>query len=370
MSEPKYQIDFNLVATVRGMHFGPHRPEGIEFKVASDQNLRILLTPLDPENDACGNRTGLKCQVYATFEVSETQFMFANGYNQNVMTSVAAGVKLPYIINGRTVIYDDGRFETTDHPRRHLCPEEIQNLLESVETELASHMDRFLYLLRWRQDFDSESRLVDHRALYWRTKQGVYPIAPMKGGPRTITMLAMLGLQWGDENESELRELWSTDRLIEPLGHTLLHEAGSLAEESPRSAILILTAAIETAVKMHLSTAAPDTAWLMEEIQSPPVFKILRDYIPSVHESRGVDMSYWAKLLPLFKKTQKLIEVRNKVAHTGRIPEDAGPIRAYLYLASDIIYLLDVLDGHAWEKQRLSQPIRCLLYTSPSPRDS
>jgi hypothetical protein len=358
MSEPKYQIDFALIATVQGMHFEPHRPDGIEFKVENDRNLRICLVPSDPEEDACGSRLGLVCKVCATFAASELQFRFAEGYNQNVMTDVAADVKLPYQINGRTVISDDGRFATTDHPGRYLCPEEIQNLLESVDTELASKMDRFLYLLRWRQDFDSESRVVNNRSLYWRTKEGDYPIAPMEGGPRTVTMPCMLGLHWGDDYESELGELWSTDGLIEPLGHTLLHEAGSLAEASPRSAILILTAAIETAVKMHLSTAAPDTAWLMEEIQSPPVFKILRDYIPSVHKGRGVDMSFWVKLLPLFKETQKLIEIRNKVAHTGCIPVTTSPIRDYLELASDILYILDVLDGHEWAKQRVSHPIR------------
>jgi hypothetical protein len=171
----------------------------------------------------------------------------------------------------------------------------------------------------------------------------------------------MLGLKWGDEYDSELRQLWSTNALIEPLGHTLLHEACSLAVESPSGAILIMVAAVETSIKTHISRVAPDTAWLMEELQSPPIFNVLRDYIPWVHQRRGEDMSFWTLVWPAIKKIKKLIEVRNKVAHTGKIPEDAEPVRAYLQVVSDILYLLDVLDGHEWAKQRVSHSARKLL---------
>lgn len=61
---------------------------------------------------------------------------------------------------------------------------------------------------------------------------------------------------------------------------------------------------------------------------------------------------------PFIKKVQKLIELRNKVAHTGKIPEDAAPIHDNLELVSDLLYLLDVLAGHDWAKSLASHELR------------
>lgn len=177
----------------------------------------------------------------------------------------------------------------------------------------------------------------------------------------------MYGIHWDSEHSTDLQELWSVNDLAEPLGHALVREAAALASESPRSSILIMTAALETAVKMHISHVAPDTAWLLEEIPSPPIFKILRDYIPAIHRIRGNEIHFWEKVKPSIKKVQKLIELRNKVAHTGKIPEDAGPIRNDLILVSDMLYLLDVLDGHDWAKPLVSHDLRKAL-NWPNPK--
>jgi hypothetical protein len=170
-----------------------------------------------------------------------------------------------------------------------------------------------------------------------------------------------MGIQWDEQYKSEIFDLWNMPETVEPLGHALLREAASVSNESPRSSILIMTAALETAVKMHISKLAQDTAWLMEETSSPPIFKILRDYIPLLHTRRGKDMSYWSQLRPLILRIQKLIEVRNKVAHTGRIPAGADTIYNNLQLVCDFLYILDVLDGMEWAKTRVSAKVGDLL---------
>ncbi len=119
---------------------------------------------------------------------------------------------------------------------------------------------------------------------------------------------------------------------------------------------------------MHVSHIAPDTAWLMEEMPSPPIFKVLRDYIPLIHSARGKEIIYWDKVKPFIKKAQKLIELRNKVAHTGKIPENAGPIQNNLELVSDLLYLLDVLNGHEWAKTLVGSELRQSL-DWPSPKE-
>ena len=222
--------------------------------------------------------------------------------------------------------------------------------------------DRFLKLLRWHQGFDAPAELVEHRALYWKVSDGDYPLAPLDGGPHhEVVIPGMYGIHWDNDEPHNLQDLWSQDDIEEPLARTLIREAASLASESPRSAILTMTTALETGVKIHISRFAPDTDWLLEEIPSPPIFKILRDYIPLLHQRRGDELLFWAKVKPFIKKVQKLVEPRNKVAHTGKIPDDAGSVQDNLELVSDLLYLLDVLAGYDWAKSLPSYQFRTAL---------
>ncbi len=363
-------IDFVLVADVEGMHFQPHRPEGIEFIPAGDGGLRFVLRPTDPKVDACGHRNGIICKAYKSSPATKNQMLFVDSYsNRRVMLRVADGISLPFKPKDEILIAEDGSCKKGFSPRRHMCPSDITKLIETVESDLASQTDRFLKLLRWRQCIDAPGEVVRHRTLYWRVGEGEYPIVPLDGGPsQQITVQGMFGIHWGEGHSTDLQELWSAKDFTEPLGHTLVREAAALASESPRSSILIMTAALETAVKMHVSCIAPDTAWLMQEIPSPPIFKVLRDYIPLIHRKRGKELGFWDKVKPFITKTQKLIELRNKVAHTGKIPENAGPIHDDLVLVSDFLYLLDVLDGHEWAKSLVSYELRKAL-DWPNPKD-
>lgn len=366
--ERKYQIEFVLVSHTKGIFFNPHRPEGLEFIPSSESGLRFVLRPSDPEGDACGNWKGLECKLYLSWPVTKEQADFVVSYNNRVMLRVADDISLPYKPKEEVLINDDGQCKYGFSPRRYLCPPDIQQLIENVESELSSQTIKFLKLLRWRQGVDAPGEIIESRTLYWKVGEGDYPLAPLDGGPRhTVVVSGMYGINWDDVESNDLQELWAQDDIAEPLGHTLVREATALATESPRSAILIMTAALETAVKIHISSVAPDTDWLMEEIPSPPIFKILRDYIPLIHYRRGNELTYWVNVKPYIKKVQKLIELRNKVAHTGKIPEDAPPIQENLELVSDLLYLLDVLAGHDWAKSLASHEFRNAL-DWPSPR--
>ncbi len=357
--EQNAYIDFVLVTETKGMFFNPHRPDGLEF-IPSLESVRFILRPIDPEGDACGSRKGLVCKLYATYPATKEQSDFVDSYNNHrMMLRVADDISLPYKPKEEILIDENGKYKEHFHPRRHLCPPDICQLIEIVESDLASKTNHFLKLLRWRQGIDAPGEVIEHRSLYWKVGEGEYPLAPLEGGPlHKFVVPGMYGIHWDDEDPKNLQELWAKDDITEPLGHTLVREASALASESPRSAILIMTSALETAVKMHISSIAPDTDWLMEEIPSPPIFKILRDYVPLIHFRRGNELVFWEKVKPFIKKVQKLIELRNKVAHTGKIPHDAGSIHDNLELVSDLLYLLDVLAGHNWAKSLASHEFR------------
>lgn len=363
-------IDFVLVSDVQGMHFEPHQPQGIEFNPTGNDNLRFVLQPTRPDEDASGHRLGLTCKVYKSYQATKDQMSFVSSYNdKRVMLRVADGITLPYKSREETLITEDGSCKSGYSPPRNLCPADILELIEMAESDLSEQVDRFFKLLRWRQYCNAPSEVLKHRSLYWRVGNGDYPIAPLDGAPsREVTVKAMFGIHWSDRHSNDLQDLWQEKGILEPLGHTLLREAAALSHESPRSSILIMTAALETAVKTHISRIAPDTAWLMEETPSPPVFKILKDYIPLIHRSHGTELDFWDKVKPSLKNVQKLIETRNKIAHTGKIPYHVGPIQDFIELVSDFLYLIDVLDGHEWAKTLVGYSLRKSLGW-PDPKD-
>lgn len=73
--EKIFHVDFVLEAKLQGMHFNPHRPEGLEFKPDGDNGVRFILKPATSD-DARGFWGGLECKVYATYKVTEEQFDF------------------------------------------------------------------------------------------------------------------------------------------------------------------------------------------------------------------------------------------------------------------------------------------------------
>lgn len=353
-------IDFVLVMSVEGMHFDTHTPKGIEFNPNDEDRLRFVLIPTNPEEDASGHRMGLICKVFNSYPATDEQIKFVTSYNEHKrMIGVSDKISLPFQQNDKILISEDGKFSNGYRPHRYLCPAFILELIEFVELDLSKQVDRFFKLLRWRQYCDAPGEVLKYSSLYWRAGEGDYPLVPQNGEPaHTVTIKGMFGIHWSERHASDLQSLWVNESFSEPLGHTLLREAAALSQESPRSSILMMVAALETAVKTHVSKIAPDTAWLMEELPSPPGFKILKDYIPLVHQYKGNELKFWDKLKPEIKKVQKLIEVRNNIAHTGSLPEDIEPIQNIIDLVSDFLYVIDVLDGHEWAKSLVGHNLR------------
>jgi hypothetical protein len=138
----------------------------------------------------------------------------------------------------------------------------------------------------------------------------------------------------------------------EPLGHELLREAkAAMRNGSPRSGLLLAATALEAGVKTHAAKLVPDADWLLAEMPSPPIHKMLRHYLPNLHASRGTGLAEWAKLKPLFKDAEKLAKYRNDLAHAGDMPANViTALPELMNSVSDLLYVLDALEGHQWAK--------------------
>ena len=135
-----------------------------------------------------------------------------------------------------------------------------------------------------------------------------------------------------------------------PLGHELLREAWRIRESNRRSALVMGIAAIETGVKEFITQVAPQTAWLLRNVPSPPLHKILRDYLPTLTSAAAG----YVKVPPLPKEWRgtfhDAVELRNNIVHGRTVGADDQLIENLLRTAYEFLYFLDYHGGHEWAK--------------------
>ncbi|TYB84398.1 hypothetical protein [Oceaniovalibus sp. ACAM 378] len=105
--------------------------------------------------------------------------------------------------------------------------------------------------------------------------------------------------------------------------------------------------------KQHIGACVPDALWLAENSPTPPLLKILKDYLPKIHD--GNESFYnWSRIRPLLNKTiTSFTEDRNRLAHRGE--KIAGTLDDYLRLTENLMYAFDVFEGHDWAKDHVSK---------------
>ena len=70
--------------------------------------------------------------------------------------------------------------------------------------------------------------------------------------------------------------------ISQPLGHELLREAFTTRSKNPRSSLLVTMTALEVGVKEYIADLVPSAEWLAFHVPTPPVVKILAEYLPTL----------------------------------------------------------------------------------------
>ncbi len=133
----------------------------------------------------------------------------------------------------------------------------------------------------------------------------------------------------------------------QPLGHQLLREAQFLQDTNPRISIVVAISALEIAVKECIAKLNPSSKWLVENLPSPGIRKLINEYIPKLLPKTDI-----GKAFPLPKSLddtiRKGVYIRNQVVHLGQQAPKRESIDKILSAVQDVIWLLDVCSGHDW----------------------
>jgi hypothetical protein len=165
---------------------------------------------------------------------------------------------------------------------------------------------------------------------------------------------------------SEVIRLTALDT-AEPLPHQLWREAWNLRNTNPRSALVIGVAAAEVGFKQLIATLVPHTQWLVEELPSPPLAPMMKNYLPQLPIKAAIEPKRRSPA-HLRKVLGSAVEHRNDVVHRGLA--EVGDLRQVLYAVRDFLYLLDFYRGEQWALANLSQETQTALGIKPPDRDS
>ncbi len=359
------KINFLLHARTTGVKFGLNQYRGL-FRSSGSRPIEIGVGPAGGNNTP-GPGDELVWKATTSLAATNEQVEFVDGLGHGQFRQYGPNpIPLPHFAYGKEVIDKQGNIAENYGPAFKLYPKDLQDLCLAARKKLRSDIDRFISLLCWRQNIGASHDPVQYDFLYWKVSGEIYRAISEPYVDVSSTFTA--GIQWNSEREADFAEVWELENSNELLGHQLLREAVNLGRSSSRSGLLMLATALEVGVKSHISRIVPDTSWLMEKIPSPPVHKMLRDYVPSIHKARGTDVDFWQKLRRTLNSVQELVEIRNRVAHSGKVDVGTVDLEKYTATVSDVLYILDVLEGHDWAKHHVSNKLRNELAWPSGPR--
>jgi hypothetical protein len=358
------KVDFLLMGATAGLSFNPALPDGLRFRDEAS-GVEIGLDVERPEHDPFRS---VLSRAYLSADMSPSVHSFVSSLILGRFEPYSKmPITLPYVKQGKTLIDENGVIAKGFGVPFEMYPPEVQSLCNTASGLLLKTVERFLRLLRWQQNLDGPHWVFEGMpSLYWRVHGDQYWHVGLRAQQSAGTSPA--GIEWKPDDRADLEAVWLDPTADETVAHELLREAKNIQANSPRSSFLVATSALEVGTKAFVAHLSPDTAWLLSELPAPPIHKILKTYIPDLHEAQGTPLTYWDKLKPLFRRVEVNATTRNKLTHTGSVSVSVELLESHIQDVSDILYLFDVLKGYEWAKHNLSHSLRSVLGWPPSRR--
>jgi hypothetical protein len=175
-------------------------------------------------------------------------------------------------------------------------------------------------------------------------------------GESMIGIPDMQFVDFGEKCKSDIKNLISL-QAQQPLYHDLFREAWQNQLSNPRSALVMGVAAAETGFKTTLTDLNPSMSWIVENVSSPPLVRMLREYMEQLPARNLINGQVLRPPSSLIDTIRKGVELRNKLVHGREEVVAAEEVRLILEAVRDLLYMLDYYRGHDWAMDRLSPEI-------------
>jgi len=237
-----------------------------------------------------------------------------------------------------------------------------------VSGELWDFTRRTIATLRWRGNVEFGSHNpFSSRGVQWSTDGEFWHPAPLNLQSR---------LEVRRHLEASTQMLSDVVRMVgngsnEPLHHNLFREAWQQRHTNPRSALVIGLGAAELAVKYYIGVLVPDAEWLATNLPTPPLNKMLVEYLPKLKARCSFDGKVKPPPARILERLKEGVSIRNRVIHGGAPTPSTDKIEEILGAVRELLWLLDFYSGFDWALDFLSTETRSELSgkgtTNPGP---
>jgi hypothetical protein len=239
-----------------------------------------------------------------------------------------------------------------------LGPPAYRQFVDKIASILSGLTKDAVSLLQWRLRLTgSHSPLIGGGRLWWSLDGNAWRAIPGIAGSAAADSFALARVP--NTIRGEIAALVG-DGLREPLGHELLREALQSTGKGARSAFVVAVMAAEVGVKQYISEILPETEWLLSNMPSPPLVKLLEEQIPRTPAKLRIGENVIVPL-SIRETIKKAVQIRNEIVHKGKharardlLPEVTAAVR-------DLLYLLDYYRGISWAIHYVSSDVRAEL---------
>ncbi len=242
---------------------------------------------------------------------------------------------------------------TTFHPSYRIplliLPGKFQDYVTQQKMELNKAIVQCVNTLRWwlkaipRKDrFSIRHFRFDLGDSEWRPIPSTMVVWIQKIGPVEVT----------EEIRQHIEYLVNNDQ-PEPFAHELLREAMIIQRHHPRSSLVMAVTAAETAIKQLIAKFVPDAAWLIQELPSPPVVRLIKEYLTQFSitvEEEKQKIDYPDDEVSILKKA---VQMRNRIVHGRKTSITNETLREIFRAISNIFYRTDYYSGHQWSLEHI-----------------
>lgn len=240
---------------------------------------------------------------------------------------------------------------------RERVPQALEEFSRQISSELIAATETVIRLIRWRYALKGAHKpIIGCVGTEWSLDGNEWQVLP------SVLSLSGFGgwtipLDLNEHARAAVNGLLEGG-VTEPLGHELYREAREQAVQNPRSALVVGIAAAEVGFKECVADLVQPAAWLVENMPSPDLVKMLREFLPLLPARKTIGGKVLSPPKSVRDSLQKGVLLRNKIAHGPAPAPSRDTLKEVLSAVEDLLWILDYYRGFDWARDFVRPDVR------------
>ncbi|MBU0728706.1 MAG: hypothetical protein KKE17_10700 [Proteobacteria bacterium] len=283
------------------------------------------------------------CHAWGSFKPSEKIKKYFVSISNNELPSEMSN-------DPEVLEYFNDTAKTVERIHIKYFPQPFQDYLRNVRTELRDIIKRTVDIFMWRCGIHGGHNPLSGYGMSFSFDGKIWYGEP----PGATVSFSSFAIHTPPEQVAIIIRKLIKSKHDQPLGHQMFREAQSLRTSNPRISIIVAMSALEVAAKECISKLNPESIWLVENLPSPDVRKLINEYIP-----RLLCKTTLEGILPLPESLntsiRKGVTVRNRIIHLGHQAPSGESTDEMLSAIQEVIWILDYCCGYDWALRFISR---------------